>query len=578
MNVMLANSAGLWALLAVPVILWIHFLQERSRRVRVSTLFLLDRVAPESVGGARFEKLRNSLPLWLQILAALMLTWVLCEPRWMKEDSRQTVVVVLDSSVSMSAFKESTRRMLEEGLKDWAKGAVRTDWHVLETDGRKKTLYAGEDWRGVLSAFDEWRPMMGTHEVEEVLLVARGLVKEAGMVVLVTDHAMEVASDVAVVSAGEKMENVGFAGGDAKVGGGGGMRWQVLVKNYGERVATRAWWVEREGLPEGRRESVILQPGQTLVLSGELPPGERRMWLRLEGDGFVWDDAMPLQLPVERVLKVDFRLGNREGEVLRKMVESLPHVAVGNGDEAMTVAEVGTMVVGNAIQVVTGGGGGEGGGRLDGAFTVAEDHGLTRGLNWMGLLTNKPRELTLTAMDEPLLWKSDRVLAMVRTEVGADGRRWRRLILNWDLAGSNAMRHPAVLVMLHRFVEEVRQGLREPWSGNFEVGQVLKVEALGTGLTIKVGDEQMAFEGRVSEEVGFFEVGLGDEILVSGAAGFADAREADFSKSEALDTAKDRQWEAALKQTEADPWMPLWVLGILGCLLGSWYRKARAVD
>ena len=56
-----ANPAGLWALLALPVIVAIHCLQERARHRRVSTLFLLERVAPESVSGATFERLRNSL-------------------------------------------------------------------------------------------------------------------------------------------------------------------------------------------------------------------------------------------------------------------------------------------------------------------------------------------------------------------------------------------------------------------------------------------------------------------------------------------------------------------------------------
>ena len=55
LKLLLANPAGLWALLAIPAVLLIHFLQERSRRVRVSTLFLLERVKPESVGGARFD-------------------------------------------------------------------------------------------------------------------------------------------------------------------------------------------------------------------------------------------------------------------------------------------------------------------------------------------------------------------------------------------------------------------------------------------------------------------------------------------------------------------------------------------
>jgi hypothetical protein len=33
---------------------------------------------------------------------------------------------------------------------------------------------------------------------------------------------------------------------------------------------------------------------------------------------------------------------------------------------------------------------------------------------------------------------------------------------------------------------------------------------------------------------------------------------------------EQRRWEAALKQTEADPLTALWVLLILACLLAAW--------
>jgi len=115
-----ANPLGLWALLAVPVILAIHCLQEKSRRLRVSTLFLLERVAPESVSGAKFERLRQSLPMWMQLLAACLLAWMLAEPRWMKKDSQQTLVIVLDSTASMSAFNTEARTAIEKTLAQWA--------------------------------------------------------------------------------------------------------------------------------------------------------------------------------------------------------------------------------------------------------------------------------------------------------------------------------------------------------------------------------------------------------------------------------------------------------------------------
>ena len=61
-----AHPAALWCLLGLPVVLAIHFLQRRSRRQVVTTLFLLQQLRRESEVGNRFERLRASIPRWLQ--------------------------------------------------------------------------------------------------------------------------------------------------------------------------------------------------------------------------------------------------------------------------------------------------------------------------------------------------------------------------------------------------------------------------------------------------------------------------------------------------------------------------------
>src|SRR4029078_9066437 len=127
-------------------------------------------------------------------------------------DSRQTIVVVLDSSVSMSAFKPETRRLLAKKLTAWSHSAAHTEWHLLEADTRKPTLYSGVELRGLLDAYEKWEPLLGTHRPDDVLLTARGLVKDNGVVIFVTDRKAEVPSDVALLSAGEDLGNVGFTG------------------------------------------------------------------------------------------------------------------------------------------------------------------------------------------------------------------------------------------------------------------------------------------------------------------------------------------------------------------------------
>ena len=71
--IILANPLGLLALLGIPTILAIHFLQRKAREIPVSTLFLLDQTRREAASGRRFDRLIPSIPLWMQLLAVLLL-------------------------------------------------------------------------------------------------------------------------------------------------------------------------------------------------------------------------------------------------------------------------------------------------------------------------------------------------------------------------------------------------------------------------------------------------------------------------------------------------------------------------
>src|SRR6476620_10740548 len=112
----LANPYGLWALIGLPVVIAIHFLQRKSVILPVSTLFLLEKTQRESASGRRFDRLMNSVPLWMQLLAILLLAWFLCEPRYQKPRSTQRIAIVLDSSASMAVFKERMLQVLAQKL------------------------------------------------------------------------------------------------------------------------------------------------------------------------------------------------------------------------------------------------------------------------------------------------------------------------------------------------------------------------------------------------------------------------------------------------------------------------------
>ena len=168
-----ANPAGFWALLGVPVILAIHFLQQRSRMAVISTLFLLETLAPESRGGRTWSRLRASRVLLLQLLAVLLATWVLTGPRWLRGESAQTVVVVLDSAVSMGAFRAEAVAAAGKKLAASESRAAHTEWVVMTSDPRQPPLYSGPDRTAAEAALSGWRPRLGTHDYAPAIRLSR---------------------------------------------------------------------------------------------------------------------------------------------------------------------------------------------------------------------------------------------------------------------------------------------------------------------------------------------------------------------------------------------------------------------
>lgn len=586
-----SNPAALYALLALPVILLIHFLQERSRRVRVSTLFLLEHAAPVSVGGARMERLRNSLPLWLQLLAALLVTWLLAEPRWTREDSRQSIAVVLDSSVSMTAFQESLEPALAQALAPWSRAAATTDWLLTESDVRQPTLYRGTELSALLDALKAFSPTRGTHDPSDALVLARSLVKATGTVLYVSDHRpASLPAEVGLITIGTPIPNTGFAG--LTTGGTPPKStYSALVRNHSAEPQTRDWWTELPQAPPGSqltdKKPLTLAPGQTLTLSGEFPPGMDQIILHLSGDRFPLDDALPIRRPQPRRLSAAIRLTSEPASQLFTSLLSaienldLPSASapISGGIAAppdLLITDLGESVTTHALQFTSAGTGSTN--ALDPAPVLAENHPFTRELDWASLLTSSPADLTLAETDQPLLWKGGKPLALLRLDTQDDGSRTQRLLLAWDPAESSAARNPAFLVLLHRFTEHLRQQKRAFHAGNFETHQPLPLDfpAKAPRTLISTLPVVQAAASRAATAAPplptFFDIHEGDTHLLSAAAHFSDPRESDFTQAETLDTTPDLRRQSALKQTEADPFTPLYLLALIACLLLSWTR------
>jgi hypothetical protein len=594
-TLVLGNPAGLWALLAIPAVLAIHFLQPRSRRLVATTLFLIEHLPPLATTGRAWRWLRSTWALWLQLLAAFLLTWLLAEPRWLRRDSIQTIVVLVDASASMRAFRTEAVAALASRTPAWARAAARTEWIFRETDLARPVLYRGFDRSAALAALERWQPDLGSHDFAPALDVARQLVRRNGAALLLTDRRPAVKLDgVALLAVGRAVENAGFAGGSVEPVPGGRPRWTILLQHHGSAPAVRSLetailvFNDQPAPGATRIEEITLEPGGLLTLTGEFPEGVAALEFRLTADAFGPDDVLPLVVPVPRPLTWRAIGPEPATAFFRRFLERTPGATRAPSGSAPDISIYATNTPFNqpvsgakliVLMIYTTNATGE---RVVTTPVVADLHPWIDGVTWSGLLGPGPAANLLPTGARALLWQGEQPLAWLEAVQGAP-----RLVFGWNWPASNAERLPASAVLLHRVIEDARRRKFAPEARNVDAGQLLGLpfatspttgadstaEAwtlrVSGGMAREIASDELATL-RAPAMPGFFEVRRGEEVMLRAGAQFADPRETNFSAAETLAEPADLALDVTEANSDRDHLRPLWLLLLLGVLLGSW--------
>ena len=548
------NPLGFLALLAIPAILAIHFLQRESRKVESSTLFLLEQLAPESAQGRRFERLRNSVPLWLQLAAALLATWLLVDPRWVRPDAAQHVMMVIDSTVSMSAFHDELMRALEEDTARLAAAAAHTEWQVVETDAARPTIYSGPKREALLAAVSAWKPHLGAHDPGAPIQAAQALLGGKGTLIFVTDRKVALPSGVRLLAVGHPFDHCGFCGMTVT-----GSNWRALVRNYGAAPQQRRWWMETNGQKSPVQEMTI-EAGRTVELNGAFPAGADRCELVMEADAFAVDSRLPMLVPRLKHLAIRMAPAADDQDFFKQFLGSLDRADVVSGSNPdLTLAVYDPLAPslpkGAGLVFVT-----DPSPSADFApgNVAAAAHSLADELNWSGLLAHQSLSVPAKPGDDVLVWQGARPLIF---------RRGDLLVVNFDIKASNAREQPAFVLLLHRFAEQIRAGKMENESRNLETNEAIQV-ASDPGLAPPVIGTEPAY--RAPGEPGFFKVTQGGRELLDGAAHFADARAADFHDAASADEVQAESVLTKNRNSQPDLLAPVWML-LLGMAMAlSW--------
>jgi len=159
---------GLLALLAVPVVLYLHLFRRRFEPRKVSALFLFAADALPASAGRTKTRLLNTVSLWCELIAATALALWLGGFYVGAPEAEQHLVVVLDDSASMQATgplgdtREQAQGFVEGAIRALPSSAEVT---VIRTGVRPEVI-AGPRARtaGALAALSTWSPGQPVHD------------------------------------------------------------------------------------------------------------------------------------------------------------------------------------------------------------------------------------------------------------------------------------------------------------------------------------------------------------------------------------------------------------------------------
>ncbi|QTN34078.1 BatA domain-containing protein [Akkermansiaceae bacterium] len=572
---MFANPLGLLTLLAIPAILAIHFLQRKSITLPVSTLFLLERTQREATSGRRFERLIPSVPLWMQLLAVLLLAWFLSEPRFGKENSVQRVVIVVDGSASMTVFKREAIAALRKKIPDLQGSASAMELTLIPSAPGADRIYSGTSTEDLITALENFSPDSGIIDPSQALRLARSIVSNDGIVIYLTDTPVEsLPYEAGLLAVGKPTDNVGFTGISFEEKEGA-LTFKAIVRNYGTSPASRTWSLRASnGSTEPR--SFDIAPKSFVTLSAAFPEGADNVCLNLSADAFTLDDSMPLVAPQPKALELFTATSPAFEDLTQKLLRSLAST------RASTDAATSDLVITsydpldpslpetNAILFVEDPT--SAGKYLKGGI-LAEAHPLMDGINWQALLVRETLELPRRPGDRVLLWQEKRPLIFLRENTGNK----KILCFNFDLRLSNATQQPAFIVLLHRFAESLRAAKVAPESLNLETGQEIRI-ATAAGIPTEVSATDPTGKAipapqssRAPSAPGFLSITQEKQALLTAAVHFADTREADLNSCAPAELNGLSNSASLELHTAPDPFARLWILVLLAALLVAWH-------
>ncbi|WDE96383.1 BatA domain-containing protein [Lentisphaera profundi] len=561
----LLNPLGFIALLSIPVILYIHMLQRKSKKRQISTLFLLNSDKIEKKAGSRLEKLRNSKLLWLNIFAALLLTFLLLQIRKLQEQQVLKIVVVVDSSASVQAFWPSGADKLSAELAKLAKEIKYIDLKIMSSSLDEATIYSGARIDEARQALRNFFPSRSGHDFGPAIRRARSLIDEKGILILCSDHLQDSGEDIKYLLIGEPIVNVGFTGFQADSSG----KWQAIVKNHSNQPLNVNWSIGIPGDEKLLTQQLNLKAGELGQLRGEFPPANEKMILSLEEDAFLPDNKLYAVKPLSKKINVNSQGFDDANELeLLGILNRFEGVKFQAEESDFQISKIKSLSeLGSQPGIYF----------TDGPYNLIKQDvtalnvPLIEGLNWQGIPFALAGVPSIPEGFFPILKSGKNDLMLMR-----ETRLGHQLLCPFNLNDSEMLKSPAMIILMYRAIEDAKKYRLAYHQKNYETGNEFQDWALlGKEVEVEGLESLSSSHFRTPETSGFFSLHLreGDvrKQIMQGGVFYADAEEGDFSQAQSRNDINIDELETVTIWQERSFLQSFWLLILIIIVFYGWY-------
>jgi hypothetical protein len=294
-------------LLLLPVVIAMYLLKlQRSEQI-VPSLYLWQRMVRDLEANAPWQRLRRNLLLLLQLLFLLLLILAVARPfTWTDGASGQAVILILDTSASMTAVDVvpdrlgAARQQARQIVADLPETARLT---LIEAgDGARVLLSASQDRRRINTAIDSLQAGAARSELGPALELASAIAERQpdAEIVVLSDGRVSLPERLALrgrlryIPIGQSGDNQAVSLLSVSDDPAGGLTAFVQVSNYappGAGPASRRLSLYADQALVDAYDLQIPPAGQQAVVAGGLPADTRVVEARLSaGDDLPVDD------------------------------------------------------------------------------------------------------------------------------------------------------------------------------------------------------------------------------------------------------------------------------------------------